>query len=180
MPRLPVALLVAAVALVCGCGSEDAPAPPPVKLVIEEPADLATLRDDSVRIRGRVSPAGASVRVRGEPAAVSGGDFDASVSLDPGVNVIDVMASADGSRPAMRAVRVRRQVTVRVPDLVGFTPADAVIRLEGLGLDAEVEEGGDILDLVLPGDPFVCETDPAAGTTVEPGTSVRVFAAERC
>lgn len=179
MDRTLVAALAVALALFAGCGEEDKPEPP-VRLVIEEPADLATLREDSVSVRGHVEPPGASVRVRGEPAPVSGGDFDASVPLEPGVNVVDVMASAEGNRPAMRALRVRRQVTVKVPDLAGATPSDAVSRLEGLGLEPDVQETGDILDLVLPGDPFVCDTEPPAGTTVDPGTTVRVFSAERC
>jgi glucodextranase-like protein/PASTA domain-containing protein len=177
--RTLTAAFAAGLVLLAGCGDDPATRAG-VRLTIDEPADLATLREDAVRLRGRVSPEGASVLVRGEPVPVSGGAFETSVPLEPGVNVIDVMASADRARPAMRAVRVGRQVTVEIPDLRGFSPSDATDRLEAIGLKADVDEAGDILDPLLPGEPFVCETDPAAGATVDPGATVRVIAAERC
>ena len=62
-----------------------------------------TVREDTVELRGRVSPARASVQVHGEAAAVTTGAFATSVALEEGVNVIDVWASMPGrarrSRP---------------------------------------------------------------------------------
>jgi beta-lactam-binding protein with PASTA domain len=80
----------------------------------------------------------------------------------------------------MAAVRVRRQVTVAVPELTGFTPSDAKDTLAGLGLEADVQEAGGLIELLLPEDARVCETDPAPGTDVAPGTTVKVSAAKRC
>jgi hypothetical protein len=163
-----------------GCG-EEKKAAPPVRLSVDAPADMALLSEDSVEVRGVVAPATARVTVDGDDVDVSGGRFSTSVELLPGTTLIDVVAGApDGARPAMVAVRVRRQVTVAVPELVGFTPSDAEDALAGLGLEADVQEGGGLLDFLLPEDARVCETDPQPGTQVDPGTTVKVLAAKRC
>jgi beta-lactam-binding protein with PASTA domain len=80
----------------------------------------------------------------------------------------------------MVALRVRRQVTVAVPDLIGFTPSDANDALAAKGLEADIQEAGGLIELLLPEDARVCETDPPAGTDVDPGSTVTVFAAKRC
>jgi beta-lactam-binding protein with PASTA domain len=128
-----------------------------------------------------VKPAGATVTVGGQPASVSGGTWRASVGLEPGVNVIDVLASAGGGRPALTAVRVRRLVEVAVPDLVGASEDDARRQLQDLGLKADVQRsGGGFFDSLLGGRPTVCETTPAAGEQVAPGSTVAVLTAKRC
>jgi Glucodextranase, domain B/PASTA domain len=163
-----------------GCGGEDKAAPP-VKLSVDAPADLSLMREDSVEVHGVVSPATARVTVEGKDVSVDRGRWSTRVGLLPGTNLIDVVAGAPGgARPAMVAVRVRRQVTVAVPDLIGFTPSDAEDALAGLGLEADVRESGGLFDFLLPEDARVCETDPAAGTDVEPGSTVKVMAAKRC
>jgi hypothetical protein len=170
-------LLVLALA---GCGEDRKPAPP-VKLSVDAPSDLALLRGSSVEVHGIVSPASAHVTVEGKDVDVKGGRFSASVELLPGTNLIDVFAGGSGgARPAMVAVRVRRQVTVAVPDLLGFTPSDANDALAGLGLEADVQEAGGIIVFLLAEDARVCDTDPPAGTQVDPGTTVKVLAAKRC
>jgi beta-lactam-binding protein with PASTA domain len=80
----------------------------------------------------------------------------------------------------MVALRVRRQVTVSVPDLTGFTPSDAKDALAGLGLEADVHKSSGLFDFLIPADARVCQTDPPAGTQVNPGTTVNVFAAKSC
>jgi hypothetical protein len=173
------ALALAAVVL-AGCGEEKQPAPP-VRLSVDAPADMALLHEDSVEVHGIVSPETARVTVEGKDVDVNGGRFSTRVELLPGTNLIDVFAGADGgARPAMVAVRVRRQVTVAVPDLLGFTPSDAKDALAGLGLEADVQEAGGLIELLLPEDARVCETDPPAGTDVDPGSTVKVLAAKRC
>jgi beta-lactam-binding protein with PASTA domain len=67
-----------------------------------------------------------------------------------------------------------------LPDLVGATEEDAVAQLEALGLRAEVEEGGSLLDALLGGDWIVCQTRPPAGSGVRRGTSVHVTVAKGC
>ena len=67
-----------------------------------------------------------------------------------------------------------------VPNLTGFTPGDAKDALAGKGLEADVQEAGGLIELLLPEDARVCQQDPAAGTDVDPGSTVHVFAAKRC
>jgi hypothetical protein len=174
------AIAVTALAL-AGCGGETKKPASPVRLSVDSPSDMQLLREDSVGVHGVVSPPTATVRVEGEDVAVRGGRFSTRVDLQPGTNLIDVVAGADdGARPAMVALRVRRQVTVAVPDLIGFTPSDANDALAAKGLEADIQEAGGLIELLLPEDARVCETDPPAGTDVDPGSTVTVFAAKRC
>ena len=47
-----------------------------------------------------------------------------------------------------------------MPDLIGATRDDAIAQLDALGLRAEVQEEGDLLDELLGGDWIVCESTP--------------------
>jgi hypothetical protein len=179
MRRAAAAAALAAAAL-AGCGGADDPPRRGVKLTITSPGDQAVLRDDSVEIAGRVSPARSAVRVRGDRVDVRDGAFKARVPLEPGTNVVDVLASARDARPAMLALRVQREVTVQVPDLLGFSPGDAEDSLVSLGLESDVQKAGGLFEVLLPGDARVCETDPAAGTTVQPGTVVKIAVSKTC
>jgi hypothetical protein len=152
-----------------------------VRLSVDAPGDLTLLRADSVEVHGIVSPATAHVAVEGKDVAVRRGRFSTRVGLLPGTNLIDVVAGAGGgARPAMVAVRVRRQVTVAVPDLVGYTPSDAQDALAGLGLKPDVKRASGLIELLLPEDARVCETSPRPGTQVDPRSTVTVYAAKRC
>jgi PASTA domain/Glucodextranase, domain B len=174
-----VALALAAIALV-GCGTAKKPAPP-VHLVVDSPGDMALLHQGSVEVHGVVSPRTASVSIEGNDVAVSAGRFSKTISLLPGTNLIDIVAGAPGgARPAMLALRVRREVTVKIPDLTGVTPSDAKDALAGLGLKPDVQEASGILEFLLPEDARVCDTQPPPGTQVNPGSTVTVFAAKQC
>ena len=180
MPRaLPVLLVLLALA---GCGGDDPPPPDPaaVRLTIEAPADSSTVKDDTVELRGRVSPARASVDVQGEAAAVANGAFSKTVRLDEGVNVIDVNASMPGRSAAFAALRVTFDPRVTIPDLSGVVDEDAAGQLDKLGLEVELEAVGGLFDELRSGARRVCESDPPAGSTVEPGTSVTLKTAKRC
>jgi hypothetical protein len=166
-------------ALAGGCGG-DAPAAPPVRLAITSPRDEAVVRDAQVEVRGSVRPATASVTVEGHRASVSGGEFRATVALAPGTNVVDVMASAGDARPALTAIRIRRRVTVAVPDVTGLVVPDASVRLKALGLGVQVDDQDGLLERLLPGQPKVCATDPDRGVTVDPGTTVRLLVSKQC
>jgi hypothetical protein len=161
-----------------GCG--DGPAETAVRLEITEPTDAAVVRDGSVEIRGIVRPRGARVLVLGRPARVTRGEFRAVVPLRVGPNLIDVGASARGAAPAWNALRVTREVLVEVPDLIGATRDDAIARLDALGLRAEVEEAGGLLDELLGGDWIVCASHPPAGSDVRRGAGIRLIVAKGC
>jgi len=176
--RLPLAAAAVCV-LAGGCGGDGPPAPP-VRLQITSPHDEAVVHDAQVELRGTVRPGTATVTVEGRRAAVSEGEFRATVALDPGTNVVDVMASAGDGRPALTAIRVRRRVTVEVPDVTGLVAADASDQLEALGLRVQVDDQDGIFERLLPGKPKVCATDPDRGTSVEPGTSVRLLVSKQC
>lgn len=141
---------------------------------------MALLRQDTVEVHGIVTPGTAEVLVDGERVPVQDGRWTTTVGLLPGTNLIDVMAGRERARPAIVALRVRRQVTVKVPDLVGFTPKDAKEALAGLGLKPDVHEASGFLEFILPEDASVCETAPPAGTSVDSGSTVQVLAAKRC
>jgi len=171
--------VLAATASGCG-GGHSAPAPP-VRLELRSPPDTSIVRGREVSLRGRVEPPQASVLVAGSPVSVQAGAFTASVALDDGVNVIDVLASADGRSPAMTALRVTRQATVRVPDVTGLDPASAADRLAVAGLHSTVRDESDLLDdLLVPVTRRVCETAPPAGSSVPRGATVVVKVAKIC
>jgi hypothetical protein len=177
-------LLVTACVAVAGCGGGDDPpaqrALAPVVLEVTEPADEAVVRTDSVTVSGSVSPASAVVRVDGRAAELEGEAFTAEVPLEPGANVIDVIASARGRAPALTAVRVTRELLVEVPDLDGLTPEEAESRLADAGLKAEIEEDSGFFDELLPGEPAVCDQDPEEGTEVRRGSVVLVTVGKQC
>ncbi len=178
MRRLALLALPVAVA---ACGSTARPAAGPrVTLKLSAPVDAGTVRSDSVRVQGTVSPAGASVRVNGEDARVDGGTFTAEVRLDGGANLIDVTASAPGRRADADAVRVTRDMRIEIPKLVGLPSTDAEDQLATLGLDAREDKQGSFLDRLFGGELQVCELSPPAGTLVDKGTTVTLAVAPSC
>lgn len=173
----------AAVALVgASCGDEPEPPrdEPDVQLTLTGPSDAAVTRSDTVAISGTVKPGRAAVRVLGRDVAVDGGAFETEVELEPGANLIDVAASANGRRPDFAALRVVFEQRVALPDVVGRDADTAQEELEGLGLEVESEDAGGFLDPILPGDPKVCGMQPDAGTQVLPGSTVTVQVARDC
>lgn len=179
---LVLATLPALAALAAACG-DDPPPPrqePEVRLQLGSPSDGAVVRDETIEIRGTVQPSGAQVQVLGREVAVDAGSFRAEVPLEPGANLIDVSAGARGRRPDFVATRVVREVRLPVPDLVGRDADTAQDQLEGLGLTVRRENAGGFFDPILPGDPKVCASDPAAGAQVLPGTEVELTVARDC
>lgn len=189
MPRSPgvlacVVCVVACAAVVgTGCGGGDGPPAPPtehVRLEISAPADGATVRRGTADVRGSVSPRASAVKVLGRPALVDGGRFTVVVPLEPGINVIDVMATAPRRLPTMTALRVTRDILVTVPDLTGLLEDELDARLDPLGLRPDVERGGGLFDVLRPGRPVVCRQAPEAGARVRRGREVQVVVAKRC
>jgi Glucodextranase, domain B/PASTA domain len=182
--RSSLFVLTCCAATIAGCGGDGEEraqrAPPAVALAVTAPDDGSVVRTETVEVRGIVEPAAAAVRVLGREAAVSGGTFTAEVALDPGANVIDVIAAARGRGPAMTAVRVTRELPVQVPDLGGLEAAEAQEKVEEVGLELEVSETGGLLDELLPGEPAVCEQTPAPGDEVRRGTTVHVEVSRSC
>jgi len=67
-----------------------------------------------------------------------------------------------------------------LPDLIGATREDAVSQLDALGLRAEVEEEGGLLDALLGGDWIVCATLPPGGSDVRSGAKIHLTVAKMC
>jgi hypothetical protein len=182
--RAPTLLIVACLAVAAGCGGDDDEraqrALVPVELDVSAPADMAVVQSETVEVRGTVEPAGANVRVLGEAADVSDGRWSTQVPLNPGANVIDVIATARGRGSAMTAFRVTRELPVEVPDLDGLEVPDVEKQLSDAGLQVTVDERGGLLEDLLPGEPVVCEQDPEPGTEVRRGTTVRVEVSRGC
>lgn len=178
--RRRAALALVLAAALAGCGADEPRVAGRVQLEVAAPIDTAVTEEEQVVLRGSVRPAGARVAVRGEPATVTAGTWEAEVELDPGPNVIDVSAIARDRRPAVRAIRVVRQLPVEVPDVEGDDPQEAVQRLEAVGLRAQVRRGGGLLDQLLPATIGVCAADPEPGTEVRVGTTVTLEVARVC
>jgi hypothetical protein len=176
--RRAAALCAVTVAL-AGCGARHT-LTRHVQLVVTAPADGALVLARSVRLSGRVRPGGATVTVAGRQVAAIAGRFATRVDLDAGANVIDVTASAPGTVAALTAVRVSRQVVVRVPDVVGNSPDDARTQLAAIGLLADVINEDGVLDSLLPVSTAVCGTDPGAGASADRGATVKVYVAKLC
>ena len=178
------ALIACVTVALAACGGDDEREPrkrsPRVRVEITKPTDRATVRGANLDVRGAVSPARADVRVLGRPARVSGGTFTVVVPLEPGANVVDVAATTRGRAPSLTAFRVTREQRVAVPDLGGMQLAELEALLTPLGLRLESESGGGILDPLIPRSPRVCEQQPAPGSKVRRGTTVRVTVARSC
>ena len=173
-------LLAAGLAL-SACGETPRPATQPrVTLKLSAPDDGGTTRDERIEIRGTVTPGDASVRIAGNDAEVSGGEFAAEVELLPGGNVIDVAATSPGRRPATDAVRVERDMRVPVPNVVGQESGQAIDTLKAAGLKPEEEQGGSWIDRLLGGPLQVCAMSPRAEALVDKGTRVVIQTAREC
>jgi len=179
-PALAAAVALLALAAACGDEPRESRPEPVVRLTLGAPADGVTVRSESVEIRGAVQPRAAQVRVLGRTVTVERGEFRTEVELEPGANLIDVAAGAQGRRPDFAAMRIVREVRVPVPDLVGGDADSAQEQLEGLGLSARTEDAGGFFDPILPGDPKVCEQRPRAGAEVQPGAEVTLRIARDC
>lgn len=153
---------------------------PSVRVEITTPTDGITVRGANVDVRGAVSPARADVRVLGLPARVSDGRFTVVVPLEPGANIVDIAATARDRAPSLTALRVTREVRVTVPDLGGRQVAELEALLTPLGLRLDSESRGGLLDPLIPREPRVCEQQPAPGTKVRRGTTVRVTVGRLC
>jgi Glucodextranase, domain B/PASTA domain len=184
-PR-PLYAAVLAAAVLFGCGGDDGGEPRaarallPVALDVSVPADEAVVRAEVIDVRGSVDPPTARVRVLGEPAHVRDGSFSAAVPLQPGANVIDVIATARGREPAMTALRVVREMPVEVPDLRDTEISEAQERVADAGLELEVHESGGLFDDLFGGELAVCDQDPDAGELVRRGTTIVVSVSRSC
>ena len=144
------------------------------------PQDGATVRAETVAVEGTVQPAGARVQVLGKDVGVEGGRWHAEVPLEPGANLVDVAASADGRRPAFASLRIVLEVRVTVPDVTGDDADSAQDQLEGLGL--KVVDGGRrrLPRPAAPGRSRRLLDQPEPGTQVLPGTDVTLAVARDC
>ncbi len=110
----------------------------------------------------------------------AGGSFSATVSLVPGTNLVDVIASAAHARPAMDALRVIRYVLVTVPDVTGEGPGDAAAAIRGAGLKPQLHGDSDPFAFLLPLSEQVCSQSPSGGDQVNPNSTVTIRLGKLC
>ncbi|HWX43895.1 MAG TPA: hypothetical protein VNY52_01065 [Solirubrobacteraceae bacterium] len=70
-----------------------------VSVVVTSPTSGSVIAENSVTVRGTVSPPAATVQVQGHLAAVGNGVFTAAAELHGGRTTIDVIGSAPGDVP---------------------------------------------------------------------------------
>ena len=110
---------------------------PRVSLKLDVPSDGGSVRAETVAVRGTVTPADAAVRVAGEDAQVEGGEFSAEVDAPAGRERDRHHGHrARAAGPATDAVRVLRDMRVKVPPLIGQESDAAVAALRKLDLTA--------------------------------------------
>jgi len=102
------------------------------------------------------------------------------VSLREGMNVIDVSATSPGRTAAFAALRVTYDPRVTVPDLAGTVDEDAAAKVERLMTDDLAWHQASQLDELRSGPRRVCESDPPAGTVVDPGSTVTLETEKGC
>lgn len=166
-------------ALLAACGGTARPEPQ-IQLQLSEPVDGATVTNGSVTVSGSVSPTGARVLVLGHAIATSHGTFSTRVQLQPGMNLVDVLAGAVHAKAAMTAVRVYRQVLVTVPNVSNDSPSSAAKALEALGLHVHTDDTDPFYSFLIPESKGVCGTSPRAGRRVLPGTTVTLSVSKTC
>jgi hypothetical protein len=175
------ALFLAALTAVVfgGCGAA-ARSEPQIQLHLSEPADGVVVTSASVTVSGSVSPAGARVLVLGRVIPTAHGTFSTQVQLQPGTNLVDVLAGAVRAKAAMTAVRVYRQILVTVPNLGNDSPATATKALQALGLKVHVVDTDPFYSFLIPGSKGVCGISPNSGHRVLPGTTVTITESKTC
>jgi hypothetical protein len=165
--------------VLAGCGTAARPEPQ-IHLQLSEPVDGAVVTSGSVTVSGSVSPLSASVLVLGHAIATAHGTFSTQVQLQPGTNLVDVLAGAVHDKAAMTAVRVYRQILVTIPKVTNDSPDGATKALEGLGLHVHIDDTDPFYSFLIPGSRDVCSTNPGAGRRVLPGTTVTVSVSKTC
>jgi hypothetical protein len=174
-----VALAIAATAALAGCGSSARPEPQ-IHLQVSEPADGAVVTAGSVTVSGNVTPLATGVLVLGHRVAVRSGSFSTQVQLQPGSNLLDVLAGAAHAKAAMTAVRVYRQILVTIPDVSNDSPPNAAKALVALGLHVHLKDTDPFYSFLIPGGQGVCGTSPGAGQRVDPGATVTISVSKTC
>jgi hypothetical protein len=171
----------AAALVVCACGQVARRPAGPVRLTLTSPADGSRIEASNATISGVVSPRSARVLVVGKAVKRgAGGSFSSTVSLEPGTNLIDVIASAPRARPAMTALRVIRYVLVTVPAVTGRSPGYAAAVIRGAGLKPQLDGDSNPFAFLLPLSEHVCSQSPSGGTQVNPNSTVTIRLGKLC
>jgi beta-lactam-binding protein with PASTA domain len=152
-----------------------------VKLNVTSPADLARVYASNTTISGTVSPRTAQVLVVGRPVKPdANGGFSTAVTLAPGTNLIDVIASARHARPAMTSLRITRYVLISVPDVTGESPNDASEAIHNAGLTPQLHSSGNPFGFLIPLRNQVCSQSPSGNAHVAPGSTVTLDIGKVC
>jgi hypothetical protein len=167
--------------LLSACGRATPLAAAPVKLTLRSPVDGVRVSAGVETISGVVLPRKARVLVAGQSVSPGAdGRFSASVALVPGMNLVDVIASAPHAPPAMTTIRVIRYVLITVPHVNGESPAAAIRAIRGAGLTPQVDGNSDPFAFLFPLQDQVCSQTPNAGERVVADRTVTIQLGQFC
>ncbi len=175
-----LAAVAAASVALSACGSAAPHPEPQIHLQVSEPVDGAVVSSGSVTLSGSVTPLATSVLVLGRRVSVTRGSFSTQVALQPGSNLLDVLAGAVRDQAAMTAVRVYRQILVTIPNVSNDSPPNAAKALVALGLHVKLNDTDPFYSFLIPGGQGVCGTSPGAGRRVDPGATVTISVSKTC
>jgi hypothetical protein len=174
---LAVATVLAVALASCGAASHPEPQ---IHLQLSAPADGAVVTSSSVMVSGSVTPVSARVLVLGRAVQVAHGGFSARVQLQPGPNLLDVLAGAERAKAVMTALRVYRQILVTIPNVSNDSPENAAKALAALGLHVSVKDTDPFYAFLIPVGQSVCGTSPPTGSRVLPGATVTLSVSKTC
>jgi hypothetical protein len=175
-----VAAAAAATLVLAACGTTASRPEPQIHLQVSEPIDGAVVTSSSVTLSGNVTPPASTVLVLGRRVDVTHGSFNTQIALQPGSNLVDVLAGAAHDRVAMTAVRVYRQILVTIPNVSNDSPPNAAKALVALGLQVKLKDTDPFYSFLLPVSQGVCGTSPSAGHRVDPGATVTISVSKTC
>ncbi len=111
-----------------------------LRMTIQTPENGAYLGGQTVNVSGNIAGLEPlTVTVNGNPAAVSGGSFSATVSLNEGTNRLTVIAADATGKQAQESITLYRDT--QKPEITGVTPAEGQIFATGT-----IEAGAQITD----------------------------------
>jgi hypothetical protein len=134
--------------MACGGGEIEEPTPVRALLDVQEPLPGAFVAAGDVAVKGAVAGV-TTVTVNGVDASLSGGSFEGTVPLEPGLNLVEVVATQDDGDTMFVRHGVHAGPTAPPKNGAPY-PGAAVARVNQSGLDLIMNIAEDIADSIDP------------------------------